>query len=251
MEMIGDTQPGEDASLSGVEDQEHARQVGGRIARLRGKRSQAVFARLTGTHVNSIGRYERGERLPDTDALRAISRATGADIDWILTGTGVAPDMASDAADPDSRAARQAAKDAEEEGVILVPMYGARPSAGTGSALEDYVEGWHEMTASEAKELGLRRKTTAMVRVRGDSMEPTLRDGERVVIDTSVTEITHDAIYVMRVDDTLVVKRAQLLRGGTVKVVSDNPRYEPYEVSPHDAMQLAVVGRAVHVWRKL
>ena len=47
--------------------------------------SQTEFARVTGVHLNTQSRYEKGDREPDTAYLEAISRA-GVDAIYVLTG---------------------------------------------------------------------------------------------------------------------------------------------------------------------
>jgi phage repressor protein C with HTH and peptisase S24 domain len=67
----------------------------------------------------------------------------------------------------------------------------------------------------------------SIVRVQGDSMAPTLNEGDDILIDTAErSDRLRDGIYVLRVDDSLVVKRLALNpKGRRVTVQSDNPAY--------------------------
>ena len=59
--------------------------IGRRLALVRGRCTQEEFADQLGVHVNTLARYERGERLPGTLVyLQLVSR--GVDLRWLLTG---------------------------------------------------------------------------------------------------------------------------------------------------------------------
>ena len=67
----------------------------------------------------------------------------------------------------------------------------------------------------------------SVVRVEGDSMTPTLNAGDDILVDLGdAAERLRDGIYVLRIDDALVVKRIALNPlGRRVTVQSDNPAY--------------------------
>ena len=67
----------------------------------------------------------------------------------------------------------------------------------------------------------------SIVRVEGDSMAPTLNAGDDILVDLGDSaNRLRDGIYVLRIDDALVVKRLALNPvGGRVTVQSDNPAY--------------------------
>lgn len=67
----------------------------------------------------------------------------------------------------------------------------------------------------------------SIVRVEGDSMAPTLNAGDDILVDLGdASERLRDGIYVLRIDDALVVKRIALNPvGRRLTVQSDNPAY--------------------------
>ena len=65
--------------------------------------------------------------------------------------------------------------------------------------------------------------------VDGDSMEPTINHGDIILVDQS-RKTPSSGIYVIRIDDTLVVKRIQRKPDHIIKVMSDNKIYEDYEI---------------------
>lgn len=151
------------------------------------------------------------------------------------------------------RAAASAGPDARGADLLLVPRIAVAASAG-GGALGDE-EGDAGRIAFDAGWLrGLARGGTAAlstIRVMGESMEPTLSDGDELLVDTAPdARRIADGIFVLRRDDLLVVKRLQPNPAdGRVTIRSDNPAYPP--IPGVDPAQLEIVGRAVWVGRRL
>ena len=83
------------------------------------------------------------------------------------------------------------------------------------------------------------------VQVAGDSMEPTLYDGEAIIVDSLVNRIDVDGVYVLRLGADLLVKRAQRRLDGGIVLLSDNAVYQPLPISAAEAAALRVVGRMV------
>jgi SOS-response transcriptional repressor LexA len=75
----------------------------------------------------------------------------------------------------------------------------------------------------------------------GDSMEPTLRDGDTVLLNTQDTDVRSGEIYAVRIDDELLVKRVTREPGRLI-LASDNPRYPDITVDPAGA-NFGIVGR--------
>lgn len=80
--------------------------------------------------------------------------------------------------------------------------------------------------------------------VDGDSMSPTLEDGDSVIIDTSVTSVRTDSVFVFFWDGCMFIKRIQRI-GRTLKIISDNPLYEAWSLNPTEESSFRVMGRVV------
>ena len=82
-------------------------------------------------------------------------------------------------------------------------------------------------------------------------MEPTLSDGDDVLVDLGDNQTRlRDGIYVLRMDDTLAVKRVAIEpQGRKVSVVSDNPAYPTW--NGLDRRTVNIVGRVLWFGRKL
>lgn len=89
----------------------------------------------------------------------------------------------------------------------------------------------------------------ALIRVRGESMLPTLVDGDWMLVDTTKRNINYDGLFILRYLDVLRVKRLDRNpSNGRYLVKSDNHNYETFEV---DGSDLDVVGRVVWIGRRI
>ena len=88
--------------------------------------------------------------------------------------------------------------------------------------------------------------------INDDSMYPTLKDGSMIMVNRNFNNLS-DGVYVMRHDNTLLVKRLQMLPGGIIKVKSDNNQYDPWEInkSQIDGTDLELIGRVVWTGQRM
>ena len=139
------------------------------------------------------------------------------------------------------------------EGLISVKRHPVTVSAGPGSVVNEelgrpyfaFDERWLKaLTSTPAERLSI-------VRVEGDSMSPTLNPGDEILIDLGdCVDRLRDGIYVLRVDDALVVKRLALNPlGRSVTVQSDNPAYPDWPDCGLD--EINCIGRVVWAGRKV
>ena len=98
------------------------------------------------------------------------------------------------------------------------------------------------------RQLGVRAAAASIIRVEGDSMAPTLEDGDEILVDRDRRRPDgRRGIFVLRVEGTLMVKRLRSAVGG-IELVSDNPAYPPRLV-PKRAVE--VIGRVAWLSRAL
>ncbi len=107
--------------------------------------------------------------------------------------------------------------------VTLIPVMEQAFSAGRGQYVpdEDEIKEWISVP-NELKKYGT---NFAASRVRGDSMEPTLFDGDIIISDTGGYDGS-DGIYTIIYKGSGFVKRLQRSVDG-VKIISDNRHYDP------------------------
>ncbi len=138
------------------------------------------------------------------------------------------------------------------DGIIMIPSYDIRASAGFGAFVErEWTDNFmpfqnrflNSLTQSNPDNLSI-------LTVSGDSMIPTLSDGDCILVDTLETTLKRDGIYVIRNDETLSVKRISVNPStGLLAIKSDNPLYETWpDCKPSD---INIIGRVIWVGRNL
>jgi hypothetical protein len=90
--------------------------------------------------------------------------------------------------------------------------------------------------------------TFATVRVTGDSMAPTFREGETVVVDTTRRDLDTGGVFALRRGRDVVIRRLILRMNGAYDVLADNPVYPGDEMSEEDLERMQCIGRVV--WPK-
>jgi phage repressor protein C with HTH and peptisase S24 domain len=193
----------------------------------------AALSRLIGRNAAYVQQYiKRGtpRRLAEADR-RILARYFG--VPERMLGGSEAPDPAS--------------------GHVAVPRLDIGASAGAGAF--DGEERALSHIAFDPR--WLRRlgagdgQALSIIRVEGDSMAPTLADGDEILVDRADGAARlRDGIYVLRRDDALVVKRLALdPAGGKVAIRSDNPAYPSWPDCPLASIEIA--GRVVWCGRRL
>lgn len=136
--------------------------------------------------------------------------------------------------------------------ILRVPLHCLSASAGQGTFCDaDHVQEWLPITEEVVIWLGVPLEALCAVRVDGNSMEPTIRDRELIFVDRRITKAKADGIYVIRIDDALMVKRIQLLPRGALEVSSDNPAFKPFKLLPEDPpSDFAVLARLTAGFRR-
>jgi Peptidase S24-like len=135
-------------------------------------------------------------------------------------------------------------------GTIRVPRLRLGASAGPGALTgEEETEGTFGFESRWLKKLSASPDALSIIQVAGDSMAPTLGDGDDILVDTGdAADRLREGIYVIRLDDVLLVKRLAPSGKKAVKVKSDNPAYPDIDA---DLKNLAIIGRVVWVGRKI
>lgn len=141
---------------------------------------------------------------------------------------------------------------AAPSGIVMIPCYDIRASAGFGAFVDrEWAEEYmpfqtsflNSLTRTPAEKL-------SAIKVLGDSMSPTLDDGDQILVDTEGVTPGRDGIYVLRSEDVLNVKRLSVNPAtGRLSIKSDNPLYENWnEVDPKTVQ---IIGKVLWAGRNL
>jgi phage repressor protein C with HTH and peptisase S24 domain len=98
--------------------------------------------------------------------------------------------------------------------------------------------------------MGVDPAALTLIRVQGDSMVPTLMDGDDIMVEKgAAARPLKDGVYVLRMDDSLMVKRLRRLSSGNIAIVSDNPAHRGWpDVDP---ALVQIIGRVVWAARAI
>lgn len=137
-------------------------------------------------------------------------------------------------------------------GLVAVPRLDVGASAGPGAvAGEERALGRIGFDPQWLRRLGVDPACASLIRVEGDSMAPTLSHGDEILVDTGdAARRLRDGLFVLRLNDALVVKRVAMNpAGGRLSILSDNGAYPSWRDC--DPAEIYVVGRLVWVGRRL
>jgi len=177
-------------------------------------------------------------RLPEQLRLQ-LAEITGAD--------------QADFLDPALRALRPPAGGGED-GTLRVPLHDIRAAAGGGSVPEEAEGGRDSLAFPPAL---LRRITAApagglkLLSISGDSMSPTLEDGDLVMVDTQRRMLSPPGIFILDDGVGLVAKRVDAIPNSwplALRLSSDNPAYSNYR---RRVDEVHIVGRVVWFARSI
>lgn len=182
-----------------------------------------------------------GEVEPKIFAVAALAEAAGVSLDWLLSGEGRGPD-----------------KRMEFGELVRIPLFGpeawggserlasliSRYRKGGGDPNGLHVVGFMAFDSQWLREfLSADPATLALLTLSGDTMEPLIRAGDNVLVDTAAKTLSQDGVYLLGVGAGLKVMRVTLLLEGGVSLKHDNPAYAEQRLGSEGAQQVLVEGR--------
>lgn len=199
-----------------------------RLSEVLGDESETSFAARAKVSKSGLNRVVNGG-MPSLDMLIAIASTAGVSIDWLATGRN---DLA---------------------GFVPLSPLGVIASAGHGKVVlptywTDIEQQFGSVGAMRKEWLlmhGFDPMKTVVLTVSGDSMEPTLRDRDLLIIDRSVERIIDNGIYVVRFGDFVLVKRVQVNIDGSITLISENKSagFDDIPIKSVDVDSFSIEGR--------
>lgn len=181
------------------------------------------------------------------DAVLNISEHLGFTPQWIGRGEG-APELQSVKVLDDDQ------KLTEDDPWVEIPEY-TEIEFGCGPGMTDpSYEQEHTVTPrachrSWLQENGLKASSLASVKISGDSMYPTISDGDSVIINMDdKLRIEDGGIYAFKLNGELLVKRLMRSRvTGDITIISDNPSYGREVLRRNDeSVSFVMIGRVIY-----
>lgn len=120
--------------------------------------------------------------------------------------------------------------------MISAPIMSIKASAGSGREQHEVITTGELLIDRMLFKVLPNLKNIRAIEVEGDSMYPTLKEGDYVVIEEN-TNFSGDGIYVLHYDGVLLVKRLQADIDG-IEILSDNQSYGKRKYDPNDDQRL-------------
>lgn len=214
--------------------------------------SQKEFAKAIDISLPALQGYEAGISYPGGKVFESLIRR-GFNANWLLAGVGSMRGGVYEVAGAEHKWYCSDSSAGAGDGFVKIPRYKVDASAGHGAIIQSEQIVDHLAFRSDwvRHALGIPVSALALINVTGDSMEPTLSNGDLILIDTSISGVDDSGVYVLQFDGKLKVKRIHSKMDGSVDLISDNTRY-PTESIQGDLVQgLNVVGRVVWCGRRM
>lgn len=187
-----------------------------------GYKSQADLAKILFVNQTAVSQWERGATTPSAPILLKLSQLYGVSTDYLL-GKDALPEETSKG--------------------IKIPVLGDVAAGIPIEAVENIVD-YEEIDsamASTGEFFGLR--------IRGNSMEPRIREGDVVIVRKQEEAETGETAVVLVNGDSATVKRIKKEPDGGLWLIPNNPAYEPMHYSPAEIRDLPVriIGKVVEL----
>ena len=218
-----------------------------RLKELIGDNSVRSFGERIDASEGGIRKWLNNISMPSFDKIVRIARECNVTLEWLATGKE--PKHPSDQILNDSPHTSVTVEIEEfNEEYVLIPGYQISVSLGHGAINDDtpvkrqlaFRRNWLRFRKLSAGDL-------AVVFAHGDSMEPTINNGNTILVDMSDKKLKDGSIYVLRFGEYLYAKRLQQRFDGSVCLISDNKEYDDQIVKSDELDQLAIIGKVVWI----
>lgn len=195
--------------------------------------------------LSSLDRYLAAKSEAPSLTLARIARACNTSVDSILYGTE---------GRPVARFQPTLTEPIDEADFVRVPFLEVRASAGRGRAslpAETVATEHFLFSRSWLRSLNVAAENAELLQAQGDSMYPTIHDGDLMLVDRGFGEVIHGKIYALVVNGLVIVKRVNFLAGGGMILLSDNDRYPSETIRRNEVGDLSFQGRVTWYGRSI
>ncbi len=217
--------------------------IGNRLRILRGNKTQSEFAADIGTTLRAYQYYEAGDRVPSIELLTEIAKKYNKSVDWILTGAEYIIE------DHEIKKIAEASSLSDQSEFVFVPQFSGKISAGEGIEAENKIDMRIAFRRDWIKRKGDPSKMS-LIKVSGDSMEPTLMHGDLVLVNHARNYLDpQGGLYAISANNIIMIKRLQIeYPSRKVQIISDNPKYKTIEA---DLDQVHINGKVIWFGREI
>ena len=180
--------------------------------------NQANFSEKIDLAAQSLARYEKNKVNPSMEFIAKLTDMFNINSNWLLTGKG------------EMFISNDTTKNSDNYFIDLLNV-----RAGAGEGIYNYVIETVDTISLDKSFFRTPINTNKIkgICVDGDSMEPTLRDGDYVLIDENINFGTN-GIYAIQSGGQILIKRLQFKMDGTILIISDNDKYDKEVFNPKE-----------------
>lgn len=204
------------------------------------------LARSMGVSPSAFRKWLKGEAEPSRERLVALARTAGVGVAWLAEGDGPEPVFTPTAEGRRRQGLPDLADAAAWSNFVLLPRRAEAAAAGSRTPAppsgNEFIALRHDWVRSVC---GVDPTKLMLETAMGESMTPTIRDGNTLLIDSTDQTFRNFGIYVLEVNGQRLVKRVQRKHDGSLVLISDNSAYLPDTVDREAASDVTVVGRVV------
>nr|DAW79753.1 MAG TPA: Repressor protein CI [Caudoviricetes sp.] len=209
------------------------------------KINKAKLGEVAGVSAQAVNNWYKKGKISVSSA-KAIYQKYGYSIEWILGGD----ESQASVTQNDGLTSDLFSNERDLLHKHRIDYYDVRAAAGlTGFENSDYPEIISSLYLTDEGMAQLVGKKSSdgicLVNVPTDSMEPTIRKGDIVFLDTKVNAYSGDGIYAFAIDGALFIKRIQKMIGGGYRMISDNEIYPPEQISDDVCENAKFIGRFI------
>lgn len=228
--------------------------ISDRIRRLRthAGKSQQQVADAVGVSRVAVTKWESGQTKDmRIDSLKGIAKLFGISLEELMSDVETPPPRLG-LADVEKLGTPiitwENPEDLPEGEFVIVPRYDIHVAAGNGHVVYDERE--HDQgqayRASSVRNLATKASNLMTVYAKGESMEPSIYEGDALLVDRGQTTVKDRQVYILRYGHEIRVKRLFLRPDGGLRIVSDNSSAFPEEVITGEEMKhIEIIGRVV------
>ena len=203
-----------------------------------GLKTQQQLADFAGVSKGLVGQWFNGLTGLGAKPLAAFDKKTKFSINWLAEGTG-------------EKYKKDYVFQLETEDKIRLPRINVEASCGAGSINDQDTEVVDYVVVARKwarDNLGSNLSRIKVLTARGDSMNPTIEDGDVLFVDEGITYFSGEGIYIIWYTDGLKAKRVQSTVAGGLKLISDNSCYETETISGEELDNIRICGKVAGSW---
>ena len=173
----------------------------------------------------TVSGWENGAYAPDDDVLHQLAELFHVDAEDLI---GTQPPAGSTD---------------DFSNTVMIPEYPLQVAAGGGALIEESAPtSYWPWPKRFFQTMDWNPAWFMVLTVTGASMEPTLRSGDKLLVDSTRNNPAVPGLYVLGLEDMAVVKRIELIPGSNparLRISSDNQLHHAYET---DASTVKIIG---------